>query len=719
MSLDPYQPCPCGSGKKVKFCCVKDLTHDVDKILRLIEAEQRMAALEHTQRLIDAKGPREALLVLKATVELQLGEMDKAAETVEQLTAAYPKNPNGYALQAVVRVTRGNTREAIASLQQCIEASTESWSEILVDGIDIVAQSLLAMGDILAARGHLLLLGDVGSEELAERALRGLMRISMSPEVPLLLKQELSFDDAPDDAPWREAFEDAMQQASFGEWRQAVEALETLAGRYPETPTILKCLAHVRGWLGDGEATADAWRKYAAVESLPLEERVEARAMALLVSPLDGELIDQCHLTFPVRDASALLELLVSNRRLAQVNFDPEAMRSEDEPPPKALFVLLDRDRPDSGESPTVDEMPQVLATLALFGRQTDREARLEAWEFTAPRLEEVRSLVGELLGDLVGGEPQQETVGSIPEAATHQTRLWLPPDTPRPRRVEVEQEFRRRDYQQRWPDRKQPSLDDKTPREAAQDPVHRLTVLAEILLLELSSDSSTMYAGQFDFNQLRQELNLPTLGPIAASDVGDIRKLPLTRLARLDYSGLSDDDLIFLYHRASRTSATAALRKICLEIVGRDSLDDNEQVNKEAVYRTLAALWMHDPEKSVQFLEEGKRRAIRHGHSPAEFLLADLQIAVGQGDMARFERNLQELQVRHLNEPGIREQLISILMRLGLLRPDGSMRAPRSPAPEPAAAAPGGESKIWTPDSGGAAAPSGEKSKLWVPGMD
>ena len=101
MSLDPYQPCPCGSGKKVKFCCVKDLSTEVDKIIRLIEAEQRMAALEQARRLIKSKGPRVALLVLEATIELQLGEIDKSSETVAKLLSEHPDNPSSHALQAI------------------------------------------------------------------------------------------------------------------------------------------------------------------------------------------------------------------------------------------------------------------------------------------------------------------------------------------------------------------------------------------------------------------------------------------------------------------------------------------------------------------------------------------------------------------------------------------------------------------------------------------
>ena len=39
MALDPYQPCPCGSEKKLKFCCGADVSHELEKIKQALEGE--------------------------------------------------------------------------------------------------------------------------------------------------------------------------------------------------------------------------------------------------------------------------------------------------------------------------------------------------------------------------------------------------------------------------------------------------------------------------------------------------------------------------------------------------------------------------------------------------------------------------------------------------------------------------------------------------------
>ena len=56
MPIDAYSPCPCGTGKKIKFCCSADIVEDLGKILRMMEGDQRKAALDAVDKLL-AKRP--------------------------------------------------------------------------------------------------------------------------------------------------------------------------------------------------------------------------------------------------------------------------------------------------------------------------------------------------------------------------------------------------------------------------------------------------------------------------------------------------------------------------------------------------------------------------------------------------------------------------------------------------------------------------------------
>jgi len=90
MAVDPYAPCPCGSGKKVKFCC-SDLVGDIEKIHRMIEGDQPRAALRHAEQTLAKHPGRASVLDLKATLELALGEMN--ARKITTLFATGPEAP--------------------------------------------------------------------------------------------------------------------------------------------------------------------------------------------------------------------------------------------------------------------------------------------------------------------------------------------------------------------------------------------------------------------------------------------------------------------------------------------------------------------------------------------------------------------------------------------------------------------------------------------------
>src|SRR3990172_4643106 len=83
MAVDPYAPCPCGSGKKFKFCC-SDLVGEIEKIHRMIEGDQPRAALRHAEQTLVKHPRRASLLDLKATLELTLGEIDAARVTIDE-----------------------------------------------------------------------------------------------------------------------------------------------------------------------------------------------------------------------------------------------------------------------------------------------------------------------------------------------------------------------------------------------------------------------------------------------------------------------------------------------------------------------------------------------------------------------------------------------------------------------------------------------------------
>ena len=64
----------------------------------------------------------------------------------------------------------------------------------------------------------------------------------------------------------------------------------------------------------------------------------------------------------------------------------------EGEPPPKSAFYLFDRPLPESGQPQTAENVPNALGQLLLWGKQTDREARVVALSLPTSALDAVQS---------------------------------------------------------------------------------------------------------------------------------------------------------------------------------------------------------------------------------------------------------------------------------------------------------------------------------------
>ena len=107
MTVDLYKLCPCGSGKKIKFCC-RDMANDLERIRRMIDGDQRLAADDKIDSLLNKckkDSERVALLMMKAEVQMQLGEHDAGMAVVDQILAIEPKNASALAIRALLSLT--------------------------------------------------------------------------------------------------------------------------------------------------------------------------------------------------------------------------------------------------------------------------------------------------------------------------------------------------------------------------------------------------------------------------------------------------------------------------------------------------------------------------------------------------------------------------------------------------------------------------------------
>jgi len=710
MPLDPNDLCPGGNRKKIKFCC-PDLSGELKKVGRMLEGQQHKACLQHVERLEEKHPDRACLLAAKGMLLRMAERLDDAVDNAERFRTAHPDNPAAWAESAITAAMSEEARQAMGFLQRAIQTSREGMPNRVFDAMGIVAEALLSEREWAAARG-LLQLQMILDREYS-RPVEVLMEMNRSPAVPLLLKDDSALGTPPEDAPWKERFDDAMQPLRHGSWQGALERFEALVDDVPDSPLIWRHVARLRGWLADTEGSRDALRRFAALAD-NLDDAAEAEATAMLMSddPL-GDFMDILILEATVADPDRLLAELALSDRAVKVAVDQAGWDDEQSPPPKGSYVLIDRPTPESAEGLTLDAIPQVAGQTFVFGKQTDRDAWLELVGVAASEAEDVKELIGRVAGDAVRSDMKQETLARVSASRRLLERRWRLPQDVTPEQVEaLAAEHVDHALLRQWPELKLGALDGRSPREAARDEQLRPRVLAAVMILKDYVEQD-LDPG-FDFNRLRGELGLPELAPIDAAAV-NMAELPLVRLEQIDVERAPDDALRTGFRRAIGFAASGALPTFAREVARRESFQGSEE---QMLACRLLARTERNPEEALKYVDQGRRAAEAAGGSSAPWDLMELSIQFGRQNADEVNRLLSHIETNHMQEPGVAEAVVNMLVQAGVLHPDGT---PAVPPQEMAAAAsrtgPAGPpadqpGKLWTPESES----GGGGGKLWTP---
>ena len=705
MAIDPYAPCPCGSGKKLKFCC-SDIADEIEKIYRKIQGDQTQAALKQVEALLERHPDRATLIDLKATLELSLKKIDQARETIVRFMLSHPDNALSQAQSAILEAATGHGYKGIVPLQNALEMLDETMPQRVLEAIGAVGHALLLDGEVFAARGHLLLYNAI-SPEKDNAALEMLVRLNLESGLPLLLRQDYALLDPPAGVEWRGEYEEAVRLTSRGHWRKAAEKLEGLLTSSGPEPVIVFGLALLKGWLGEPEAMADGLHRFASLE-VPEQDAVEAEALAQLVdSRIEESMLDVVRRSYAIADVDSLGEKFAADERVEDYPL-PEQPEEDSAMRPRSTHVLLDRAVPKTGVGLQRDAVPNVAAFLSVFGKRTDREARVDVTTDSGELLAQADELLHAVVGDGLGEVAEEEKVGEKSGAEKALSWRWrLPDDTPAADRRRLLTERRREALLVDWPKAPQGVLGGKSPEEARGDDGLKMALTALVFLLEqASSDPEELSV----FNELRQSLGLAELEPIRPGE-GGVDAIPLSRLMWIDAGSFSIDDLATLLQDAYIGGAAVGALVVAREIIARsDSLGD---MDISPAFRQAIRL-----EQDSETADEYARKAIqwceKRGKSAGEWRVARLEIAIRSGQVERLEECLQELREKHANEPEIAEATLRLLHAAGLLR------EPVGGAPAAAAPPASGDEKpgIWTPNQ--QQSPEGgeqRKSGLWVPG--
>src|SRR6056297_699421 len=152
MSVDTYSICPCGSGKKIKFCKCKDSIHEIDRVIKMVDGGQRVPALDRLATVLREHPDAAWALAIRGRLLTDLREYETLIENADRFIRLQPSNPLALTQLAAGNLFRGDVDKATASV---LEALTESGREVdsfVLNVASVLAYTLLQSGAFLTAR---------------------------------------------------------------------------------------------------------------------------------------------------------------------------------------------------------------------------------------------------------------------------------------------------------------------------------------------------------------------------------------------------------------------------------------------------------------------------------------------------------------------------------------------------------------------------------------
>jgi tetratricopeptide (TPR) repeat protein len=658
MPVQPYDACPCGSGKKFKWCCQKVVKFG-ERAEQMLEKGQTAAAMQAIDEGLAIDPTNNWLRLMKVHVLLSQHDHDAAQPLIQNILETQPGHRAVLALRLQDELSHGMIPQSISTLQELLDSVPASQMSELSGWIRISANALSELHEVFAALALLRLLWrDPASQ--SDELERSLYSNESRPEVLPWERNEWELRPAPLGAAYHERFSNAVALAKLGRWQRAVAILEAITVEAPESADAWFNLGLCQGWLGQSHAAANSLERYARLEQ-NAERAVDAMALAQCLDLRESaQSVDVVRVRYPIRDHSRLIQQFKDHPRLQVHALD--ARQGELGEGVKDEFYLLNKDFVKDPDAVTIDNVPAIVGFVRTRGRELEVE-------FAAPVDNDPRpELVVQAAAETIDPSGDRSVVGTIPLSQHLAHQMWGIPSNGSPASIRrIRQLVYRRSYTETWPNTPQGWLGNRTPREAAQVAELKLPLRAAILLIEQQFESSQLGIG---LDELSRELAVDP-EPMIAGDHLDIGQIPLPRLRYVQIETLTLVQLRELFTKASHFNLALASERSAAALVKH--VAEHEQFDYVSAFQELVDLAKRrgDRAEAERWLNDARQFDSEIGLKTgrASWEIAEWELSLMFDAIAEWAPRLARLMTRTETDPQASQQLTLILVRAGILR--------------------------------------------------
>ena len=694
MSHDPYSPCPCGSGQKLKFCC-QDILPEMIRIEKLIE-NQPSAAEKILDDLLSKYDDKVFLVTHKAALMMSRQEVHAARDVLAGFLKRHPDEP--LALLALADICL--TSDGFANGKRIIHRAFQLVGKHFPSGVARLANRIAALmeaqKEVLSVREHLALSVRMSDEQARGQILMQLAYFESQRHIPYPLRGRFALlpIELGDEDLQKEELR-ARRVSQIGCWEPAAIIYSRLVKERPDHSGLWHNMALFQAW--DGRSTeAIAALKKSAELSDSYENQVETEALAQLLElekNTDTYSVDE--VTFDVSSLSEAITLLDANKRFGGVQVRDQ---EEDDEKPVREFELLNQAPSDPVSA---DNVPDVMADVSLFDSDDNPVIKLVG---TSDELPTAIEFTKEVLGDLVTATSEPLPFSQIPMA--YRQFDWKIHHASGLSNAVVKKldHDRLAERLSDWLAAPLASLGNNAPEAAVAAKVPAYQLDAAVLVL----DSVCNRLGQnLNLTDVRQRLKLQDLEQLKPSEDQVLTGLPLLQFHRLDASSITDGQAIEFANRISLVGHHSLLQAATAELTKRPAALEEFGAIRAFLLQATAAREALDVEQVAKCFDAARDSigdAADGFRTRLELDIRELSFRLDNPEDPELPALLVNIKDQYFHKfPEIADVIREELSNSGCLHlMDGLGDAPKN---------------LWTPEKETAEAAG--SSKLWMPGQD
>ncbi|MBI3863674.1 MAG: SEC-C domain-containing protein [Planctomycetia bacterium] len=720
--IDVYQLCPCGSGRKLKFCCHAIVTEMV-KVSELQESHQHQAALtllDAIEKKVQSRDvwSRAWVRTSRAFLKFALEDVAAARQLVSEVLEELPEHPLAVAVNAILAVSADGYPACMRALYRAMEFSTRTQRFLMSQLCVAVAHHMLSKGHLLGCGMHLGLAVTFDSE--SEEAVGEYREFLRDPRISYPLRDSYTLRKVSEDDPLRPLFEEAHLLAARARYSDAAKAFGKAARQDPKRVAAWWNIAVCHAWAAEDPLAVEAFKAAAANEP-DFESAVDCLMLSrILKGPAASVKVPNLIADYNVEAVSKLLTVLDARPTLIRVEFDAEDPELGDIKP-AAVYRILDRDPASVANADLCPEnIAHIVGEVIIFDREEGGAAAKAAITvYGAQRLELARAEFTAAAGDLAKPQGDTREHGFLSSEHLPLIQDWhFPADLPLARLNDLRRAYARRVVDEVWPTVAQEALGGKTPLEAAQSPELKMALAASVVELDVFCEKNSI---PFDPAAVRARLGLPAVVPTDPSSdpLFSGRSASLLALRHCAIQKLSDADLALTAEHAMVIGHSGLCCALLTEALDRPSLHGKFDVPRTCMFLSRIFARRLEIDSALQWAARGKEAAIAQKlplNEVALWEIHELMLRSQHADDPRVAEIASRLWNYYVPKlPEVRDMIAGILEELAL---PGLWNDPVQPigAGQPLASSAVGGQGLWTPES---EQPAGQPSKLWLPGQE